>query len=154
MKWILFASVVFASFILAISEPKWVAENRFLDVFVSHEILGIMIVLLSITIAAVASINIGISRLRQDLAKVGVDISREANNAKHQLTINLISMFVSVSLIIIILIIKGGFYDDNFVVSICHALSVVLLVFNLLILYDIYAAIYEITSFEIPDRKT
>jgi hypothetical protein len=147
MKWLVFTAVTFASVITTCVNPKLLSENTFLTELVSHEILSMLVVLLTITMASVANIHLALGKLKNSLLAKGVDITPNIQRARGQLSRNAWSMFASFCVLLVVLLIKGH-VTTEFWIAACHAAAIIIVSFNLLILYDIYISTFMLTSLD------
>lgn len=151
MKWITVLISVLASFLLTMINPKILAENTFLNEIASHEIVSILVVLLTVTMASIANIHLTLSRLNSELRARGVSVDGEIQSARKELTSNAWSLFGLFCVLLVLLLIKGG-VSSLFWLSIVHGGVIVIVVVNLVILYDLYTSVYELTSLDIGAR--
>lgn len=72
--------VVFAalSIALAAAKPEWVSDNnKFLAGFVTHELLGLLGVILAITLASISSVHLEFNKIEERHKKRGLTKSRK-----------------------------------------------------------------------------
>ncbi|WP_312419767.1 hypothetical protein [Shinella sp.] len=148
MKYFVLSLVTLCVVIATSVRPELLASNTFLQGIVSHEIVSILIVLLTITLASVANIHLALGRLKATLAAKGIDITPNIVRARSELSRNAWGMFSSFCLLLVVLVVRGAVISV-FWISACHAAVIVIVTFNLLVLYDIYASIFMLTSLDV-----
>jgi len=149
MKWLALTVVAILTFVATGLEPELLARNKFLDALVSHELVSILVVVLTVTMASVANVHLALGRLKKSLLQRGLDISKEIAEARTELSENAWYLFGSFCLLIVTLIIKGSVVSD-FWLSAAHSVALVILAFNLAVLYDIYVSVYMLTALDEP----
>ncbi|MFK8034356.1 MAG: hypothetical protein AB8B94_09455 [Hyphomicrobiales bacterium] len=127
--------------------PELLAKNSFLNSIASHEILGILIVILTVTMASIGNIHLSLGRIRGKLAERGKDISAEISLARTELSENAWYLFGAFCIMIVALVVKGS-TQIIFWVSAVHSLVLIVLVLNLAILYDIYRSVFMLSALD------
>ncbi|CDX17669.1 conserved membrane hypothetical protein [Mesorhizobium plurifarium] len=151
MKWPIVAIVTLSSFSVAVLKPEWLAKNTFLASLVSYELVSILIVILTVTMASVANIHLALGRLKKSLADKGVDIGEQISGARRELSENAWYLFGSFCILLVDLLFKGSLEPESiFWIAMTHAIAIVILTVNLAILYDIYISVYMLTSLDEP----
>ena len=133
----------------SIVEPAHLASNKFLDEFVSHEIMAFLIVVLTITFASVANIHLAVSRMQSGIrdAKARDELEREfATPLKAETRSSAYVLFWAFCVCACALLAKGQFPENEYVKAIVHSIAVVVVVANAMILYDIYRTVFALVS--------
>ena len=139
-------AVVLAS--LVICKPEWLSDNTFLKGFITFEILSLLAVILTVTLASVANIHLAINRIiARHLAGNTAQI-RVAEEIKTEIKSNAWTIFYSFFFAVGILFVKGLNEPDQLIVSVCNASMLWLLLLNLMCILDIYRVIYGIVDLE------
>lgn len=147
MKWSFLTLLVYLLVVLSLAHPEILASNKFLNQVISHELIAILVVILTVTMASVANIHLSLGKLRIRLLEKGVDVREDIRLARVELSDNAWYMFYAFCSVIISLVVKSHFesiYVDSFV----NAFGVLVFIFNLLVLHDIYKSVYLISSLD------
>ncbi|PWE52292.1 hypothetical protein DEM27_31625 [Metarhizobium album] len=152
MKWLILLAVTFSVILATCVNPELLAKNTFLQGLVTHELLSILVVLLTITMASVANIHLALGRLKNNLKASGVDLTANIIRARGELSRNAWSMFASFCVLLVVLFVKGGVVSAIWI-SACHAAAIIIVTFNLLVLYDIYISIFMLTSLDVSPHS-
>lgn len=146
---ILFAFIAVAG-MAVVSRPHWLSDNTFLDTFISHEIIAVLVVILTITFASVANIHLSLNRLaeasprrKQQIGEIRKEINSEAW-----------VIFWSFIVCVIALVTKGAADGNPYVVAASHAVGAVVLLLNLLVLHTIYRAIFALVAAESAVKRS
>lgn len=133
--------------VLTISYPQILSGNAMLKNFVTHEILVFLVVPLTVTFASVASMHLQLSSMIRSLSKpearrrleekFGTPLRNELNSSAWVL-------FWAFVIGLVAVIVKGQFGANVFVVSGVHAVAIVVVVINVIVLYDVHKAIFTI----------
>ena len=82
---LIFFAVLFGS--IVVCEPQWLSNNAFLNGFVSHEILALKAVILTVTLASVANIHLALNRIvvsrfgsQASLTEAAKSVKKEIND--------------------------------------------------------------------------
>lgn len=142
-----------ADIVLALFFPNILGENKFLKVFVSHELLAFLIVILIITFASVANINLAVSR-----TQTSIQDSESRKNIEEQFAKPLRNetqssawlLFWSIIICVASLITKGFWDEDIGVTSLVHGIALIILVINAVVIHDIYSTIFELIGISEP----
>lgn len=122
--------------------PAILANNEFLRNYVTHEILSLLSVTMTITFASVANIHLAITKsLRSSIkdqkarARIekshGVPMRREINSSAWLLFWAFLAIFVAV-------LVKGEWPKNIYVLSTVHGMGIVATIINMLVIRDIY----------------
>ncbi|MEQ1549335.1 MAG: hypothetical protein ABL918_11925 [Chakrabartia sp.] len=131
--------------VLTATHPYLLAGNRFLNSFVSHEILAVLIVTLTITLASIGNIHLTISRLVRKFENLSQG-ELEATPARTELNSSAWSLFWAFGVCVCILLFKGGFPENCYVVSFVNGAALIILSFNMMALYDIYTTVFDLVK--------
>jgi len=145
IRWVILIALAVVVAVLTIAAPSVLAKNTFLDAFVSHEILALLIVILTITLASVGNIHLTITRLVNRFENKA-EGELQATPARNELNSNAWSLLWAFCVCLVALLIKGGFSDEPYLVSLMNGAAVVILVYNLLVLYDIYTTVFDLVK--------
>lgn len=133
---------------LVVCKPEWLSDNTFLKDFISFEILSLLAVILTVTLASVANIHLSINRIIIRHLSGNGEQARLAEEIKNEIKANAWTIFYSFFFAVLVLFVKGLNGSDNLVVSVCNAAMLWLLLLNLLCILDIYRVIYGIVDLE------
>lgn len=139
---------------LTIVEPQPLAGNKFLDEFISHEIMAFLIVVLTITFASVANIHLAISRMQGSIKNVGAREQIETQFAgplKQETRSSAYLLFWVFCVCATSLVIKGQVPENAYVKSAVHSIGIMAVVINAVVLYDIYKTVFALVS--LPEVK-
>lgn len=130
--------------------PEFFAKNEFLKSFVTFELLNILAVILTITLASIANIHLSLNRIVRSTFKDRVKGSRHAEVVRREINQNgwmLFWIFVGACAL---LFVKGALVDTTDVrwLSFVHSFGLVLLLTSLLVLLDIYQVVYAVVKLE------
>jgi hypothetical protein len=131
--------------VLTATHPHLLADNNFLNSFISHEILAVLIVTLTITLASIGNIHLTISRLVRKFDN-SAEGELRATPARNELNSSAWSLFWAFGLCVVVLLIKGGFPENCYVVSLVNGAALVILTFNMMTLYDIYTTVFDLVK--------
>lgn len=134
---------------MTIVVPSPLATNKFLDDFVSHEIMAFLIVVLTITFASVANIHLAVSRMQSGIkdAKARQGLERDfATPLKAETRSSAYVLFWAFCFCAVALVVKGQFPENAYVKSAVHSVAIVVVVINAMILYDIYRTVFALVS--------
>ena len=133
---IVLSGVIVASSICA---PQILASNEFLKGFVNHEILGIMAVIMTISIASIATIHIWFNELEQ---KHDQRVFGKARREINQSAFVMIWLFVGQ---LALLIVRSSFLESAGIVSFLNGASVLLLLASVITLLDVLGTVKALT---------
>lgn len=133
---------------MLVCKPLWLSDNTFLKGFISFEILSLLAVILTVTLASVANIHLAINRIIAKHLSGDNEQVRVASEIKSEIKSNAWTIFFSFFFAVIILFVKGLNEADAFIVSACNAAMLWILFLNLMCILDIYRVIYGIVDLE------
>lgn len=128
--------------------PDWLADNSFLDEFISHEILALFAVVLTVTLASVANIHLAINRMIVQSFRQDPKAQMLASEIKTEIRDNCRIIFVSFFLALTALIVKGLIPDEPVHVAIVNGFLIWVLVLNLLTIMDVYNVVYGLSDLQ------
>ena len=146
---ILVISSEFLVLLIPIYWPQFLVENHFLKNFISHELLSVLAVIVTITAASAANIHIALNRAEETIKKR--DYFKAARKEINEGIYYLIVLFL---VAVITLIIRSSFIDNLCIVSSLTGFSLVILLMNILILIDTTMAAFAITPFLSPSDES
>lgn len=130
---------------MTVCEPAWLAENTFLDALMSHELVALLVVILTITFASVANIHLAISRMVRQMPDPQA-AAGAANGVRREINSNAWTIFVAFLGALGALVVKGAWNEQVHVVAASHAVGLTILLLNVLILHDIYRSIFALAE--------
>lgn len=149
MKWLSVGAVVLVTFVMTMANPDLLGSNKFIVELASHELVSILVVILTVTMASVANIHLALGRLNKRLTSNNIDISQQISGAREELSENAWYMFGSFIVLIFVLILKS-WAESLFWISACHSIVLIILALNMAILFDIYKSVYMLASLDEP----
>lgn len=136
-----------------ICHPSFLAKNEFLKAFISHELLGLLAVVMTITFASVANIHLTISRLVAQAPAEKREAARETiAETRSELNSSAWLLFWAFIAAAIILLVKGTVTENVWVESAANGLALGTLLVNALVFYDIYQTSFVLASSDIAGR--
>lgn len=126
--------VVFSGVVLCVSfaMPEILSKNKFLMEFINHELLNIFAVIMTVTAASAANINLSFSSLEDKIKKPGL-----FNDARHEINSNVYWLIGIFCLAILVLIIRSAIPETNLGLSLINGFCLILLLTNILVLIDV-----------------
>lgn len=131
--------------VLTIVHPAVLAENKFLDAFISHEILALLIVILTITLASIGNIHLTLTRLVSRFEN-RAEGELAATPARDEINSSGWSLLYAFAACTLILLIKGGTASNVYAQSATNGAGLIILLFNMLVLKDIYETVYDLVT--------
>lgn len=127
--------------------PELLATNKILIGFVNEEILNILAVMATVTIASAANIHLAFNRLEERAKKTGVfDKARKEINES---ALVLVWLFIAT---VVFLIVKA-FSDELRWTSFWNGACMIVLLVNVFVLIDITSAVFRITPYQGPSDE-
>lgn len=130
--------------------PDILASNKFLAGYVTHEILALLAVTMTITFASVANVHLSITRSLQSAvedpkqrAKIERDYAMPLRNEINSSAWLLFWTFIAVFIIVFM---KGQLESSKYFLSFAHGAGIVATVINLLVIRDIYRMTFYMAS--------
>lgn len=143
IRWCCLIGLTTVVIAMTVVHPRLLANNKFLDAFVSHEILALLIVILTITLASIGNIHLTLSRIVRRF-KSHAEGELAAAPARQELDSNAWSLFWAFVACVVVLLVKGGFPTDAYIVSLMNGFALVILAFNMAVLHDIYSTVFDL----------
>lgn len=134
--------------VTVICKPEWLAENAFLVSFANHEVLALMAVILTVTLASVANIHMTLNRIVARRFNNNEELKTAAAEVKGELKDNAWYIFWGFTLTIVVLLVKGLNAEDTLIVSISNGIVVWTLFLFILCMHDIYKVVFGIADLE------
>lgn len=145
-----FFLMALATFIasVVVCRPHWLAENAFLKGFVNHEVLALMSVILTVTLASVANIHMALNRIVARRFGGNSELKIAASEVKREIKDNAWYIFWAFVLTIIVLLVKGLNMGNQLIVAISNGIVVWAMFLFIVCMYDIYKVIFGIVDLE------
>lgn len=131
---------------LTIAAPSVLAANTFLNGFVTHEILALLAVVLTITLASVANVHLTITRIIRSKFADENKGRLAAAPARSEINSNAWALFWAFLVCVAVLVLKGAYPTEVYLVSLMNGLALLVLLFNLLVLHDIYQTVFDLAE--------
>lgn len=142
-KYFTVSVIVAAGLVIAftVCMPNFLAANSFLVEFINHEILNILAVIATVTIASAANIHLAFNRIEERAEKIGA--FNDARSEVNQSAMILVWLFLAT---IIILVVKA-ISDNVFWLSFWNGACLLILLVNVFVLIDITESVFEVTPY-------
>lgn len=150
MKWIAVLLAALLCFVVSFYDPAIIGTNAFINAMVSYELVSILVVILTVTLASVANIHLALGRVKRQLAEQGKDITPQVRVARRELSENAWVLFGAFCLLWVVLFVKGETAQNVVWLTVCHSFAIMIVVISLAILYDIYRSVYRLTELDFP----
>lgn len=126
---------------MSVMSPSYLSDtNVFLKGFVTHELLGVLGVILAITLASAAQIHLTLNRIEEDYGqRKFVKTRGNIKQAAHWL----IALFATA---VILLVVKSNIPMSEVACAICNSIALLIIVGEMLILLDITELIFAIPA--------
>ncbi len=145
MQSISFAILVISSEVLILLVPIYwpqsLVENDFLQNFINHELLHVLVVTTTVTAASAANLHLALNRAEETIKKP--DCFRDARKEINQDAYCLIGLFLAA---VIVLVVRSSVAGNTFVVSLLNGVGLIILLMNILVLIDITSAVFALSS--------
>lgn len=138
---ILFAAIAILGS-MVVCQPGWLASNEFLLTIMTHELVSILVVILTITLASVANIHLAITRMLGGVKGDKTAATNAANGVRREINTNAWTIFWAFVLAVAALVWKGAYPNNLHIVAAAHAIGLTILLVNVMILHDIYRATF------------
>jgi hypothetical protein len=126
---------------LSVCDPAILSKNAFLAGFINHEILGIMAVIMTISIASIATIHIWFNELESKHDKKIFGAARKEIN---QAAFCFIGLFIAQLLCLFVRSLPI-FETSDRAISLFNGMSVLLLLMSVITLWDIMGVVRALT---------
>lgn len=147
IRWCIMIAAVTIGAVLTITHPSVLAKNMFLDAFISHEILALLIVILTITLASIGNIHLTLSRMVQRFENKA-EGELAATPARDEINSSGWSLLYAFAVCVIVLLIKGGTSSNIYAQSATNGAGLIILLFYMLVLKDIYETVFDLVKGE------
>lgn len=137
-----FIAVVYSA---SVANPHLLASNEFLMALMGPDLVAVLIVVLTITFASVANIHLSISRMVA-MAPNRKAASTASERVRGQINSNAWAIFWAFVIALIALFVYGQFPKEPMVRSLCIATCLTVVVFNGLVMHDLYRAIFILAT--------
>lgn len=136
-------------------DPSFFGKNTFLASFITFELLNILAVILTVTLASIANIHLSLNRIVRTAFKDRAKGAAAANRVRSEINQNGWLLFWLFIFACALVFFKGAFETPTvFVLSFVNSIGLVVLLTNLLVLCDIYQVIYAIVKLDDPKSPT
>lgn len=150
IKWCIIIISTGIVLVLSICEPNFLAENNFLVKFASEGAVALLAVILTVTLASVANIHLTINRI---IAKAYASNPSKgiaaAEPARKEINENAWVLIIVFFLALAAIFIGGVDGIGINLKSIVHGAVVLFLIINVIVLYDIYKATFDLSRAEL-----
>ncbi len=142
--------IVLAGLILAtvICRPYWLSDNDFLNRFLNYEALAIMAVILTVTLASVANINLSLNQIVIRHFNGNEVLKDYATNVKRQMKENAWYIFGGFVLTVVVLLVKGLNEKNEMIIAVSNGLIVWVLFLFIACMLDIYKVFFGVVDLE------
>lgn len=127
---------------MTVCMPEFLAQNSFLEGFINHEILNILAVMATVTIASAANIHLAFNRLEERANKPG-NFKTARKEINHS-AMALVWLFIATVIFLVLKAVSMNLYWVSFWNGIC----LIVLLVNVFVLIDITAAVFEVTPYQ------
>jgi hypothetical protein len=143
------ACMIAVSIAASIYSPSVFAKNDFLGHFITYELLGILAVILTVTLASIANIHLSLTRLVRMAFKNKAEGMRRANDVRREINQNGWTLVILFVVACVLLFVKGWPEQKNlYIMSLVNAFGITILFTYILVLCDTYQVIFAIVSVE------
>lgn len=149
---IVFGTLFCVLMFLTFQKPLWLSSNAFLEDFIGSQLLSLLALVLTVTLASIANIHLTLTRIvadypdsdKKEAVKGVADIAREEVNSSAR------GLFYSFFIAVGLLILDGHFiketHQQGHVQSFVYSVCIMILVFNIWVLYDVYQSVISLSS--------
>jgi hypothetical protein len=136
--------------LLSITEP-WVLsdQNTFLKNFVSHEVLNVLGVIMTITLASAANLHLELNRIENAVRRPILNKTREAVKQ------SAFSMIICFAFAVVAVVVKPHLPKTEIAISLVNGSALLIVLFNILVLTDLTKLAFSIRPIykELSDVK-
>ena len=129
--------------------PEHAAKNTFLVQFVTHEIIALMAVILTVTFASVANIHMSLNRILLERFKKNEKMLLAADGIKKELRDDAWIIFGGFIVMVVLLIVKGEFDKSDYVASSVNCAGIWLMALYIVCILDIYRVVFGLSRLEL-----
>ncbi len=138
--WLSLFSIFSILLSVSLQRPELLDDNNlFLKGFVNHELLGTLGFIVAVTLASASNLHIELNKLQDE---VGKPFSRARNSLKKSVYTLLLLFGAAVVLVVIKPMLPTNGYGES--VALLHSGAIVILFFNLSVLYQLTKAVFAI----------
>ena len=142
LPWFLLIGLGTVLFSISFCKPVLLSDdNKFLKEFVNHEFLSTLGFILAVTLASAASLHIELNKL-EDATKVPFP------NARRGIGRSAYSLIILFLFSVILVIVKPLLPEDQSAAAISNSIAVLVLYFNISVLFDLTRTVFNIPSAE------
>jgi hypothetical protein len=123
-------------------------ENTFLKGFINHEVVSLMAVIMTVTLASVANIHLAINRLVAVRLQNVPALRDAASEVKNEVNDNAWLIFGGFVAAVLTLIVGGAFASSIYVGAGVNAVVLWILALFITCMYDIYRVVFGIVALE------
>ena len=134
---------------VSIFHPTILADNQFLVGFVNHELLSLLVVVVTITFASVTNIELALNRMQRRIADPAKREELEKQFAaplRREIRSSAWLLFWALVIAVVAVLVKGAWAENQFVLSLTHGIAVLILIANGVVLYDIYGTSFALVE--------
>lgn len=131
--------------------PDFFGKNAFLSAFITFELLNILIVILTVTLASIANIHLSLNRVARLKFKDRAKGAAHADEVRREINQNGWLLFWLFVISCVLVFFKGSLPVNSpnvYWLSFVHSMGLVILFTSLLVLYDIYQVIYSLVKID------
>lgn len=142
--------IAFATVTLSVSVcyPRLFLENNFLENFITFEVLNVLAVILTVTLASVANIHLSLNRIVRAAFRDREKGEHFASQVRKEINQNSWVLLFLFAASCVILFIKGHFENNGAALAVTNALMIIVIAAHLFVLYDIYSTVYKLVPAE------
>lgn len=140
-------------FSMTMFDPNILASNTFLDKFVGAELIALLSLILTITLASVANIHLALNRIIKDNFKDVKAGYAAAMPVRREINSNAWLLFVLFIFSVAAIVMHGWFSENIYLESFVYGIELIVLVLNICVLYDIYRSVYELVEIGGEDEE-
>lgn len=146
----IFILIAFALFfaVATVCKPDFLARNTFLLGFVNHEVLALLSVILTVTLASVANIHLTMNKIVANKFGNNPKLKDAATEVKNELKDNCWYIFWGFVAAAILLVAKGSIPNGDLALSIIHGMVLWILALYVLCMYDVYQVVFGIVDMD------
>ncbi len=126
--------------VIVVCKSHWLSNNTFLMDFIGYEVLAIMAIILTVTLASVANINLSINQMvANSPRKDDKNFQDAANDVKREVKETAWYIFWGFVGTTIVLLVKGLNEQHDIVIAVSNGLIVWVLFLYIACMHDIYS---------------
>lgn len=130
-------------------KPAWLSDNEFLNEFVGSDYLSLLSVMMTVTLAAVATVRVSIARMAAEKFTGKPKIQEALEEVKSEITQNAWVIVFSFIAALLLVILEGSFdHENDLYRATAFALALWILALHLLATFDVYRVMFAISDVE------